>query len=186
MRHKNLGSPVKTRSKNKSSKSVWKQAAAGAVLFGLFAGVTVLFSSAQMPLPDRESELIISFKVEGAPIFADEQENNDRLDHMQRRGGQQQVEGRADVAVQVATEETVLFEDRFRPKGIFRRGYSSGIIYIPLEPGTHTLDVQFGDYIEGDIVWNQTQQKELEIKKGERVVLKFNDQQGFRWYSKDE
>lgn len=184
MRHKNSGNPVKTRSKNNLSKSVWKQAAAGAVLFGLFAGVTILFSSAQMPLPDRESELIISFKVEGAAIYADEQENNDRLDHMQRRGGQQ-VERRADVAVQVASEETVLFEDRFRPKGIFRRGYSSGIIYIPLEPGTHTLDVHFGDYVDEEIVWKHNQQKKLEVKKGERVVLKFNDQQGFRWYSRD-
>lgn len=176
---------MKTKSNNKPSQSVWKQAAAGAVLFGLFAGVTVLFSSAQMPLPDRESELIISFKVEGAAIYTDEQEDNDRLDHMQRRGGQQ-VERRSDVAVQVFSAETVLFEDRFRPKGIFRRGYSSGIIYIPLEPGTHTLNVQFGDYIEDDTVWNHTQQKQLVIEKGERVVLKFNDQQGFRWYSRDK
>lgn len=103
---------------------------------------------------------------------------------MQRRG-ERQVESRSDVVVQVSVGGDVLFEDRYRPSGIFRRGYSNGLINIPLNPGNRTLEVQFGDYIDGEIVWNYKQEKQVEIKKGERVVLMFNDQQGFRWYSNE-
>lgn len=138
-----------------------------------------------MPLPERESELIISFKAEGAPVYTNDQENDDLPKHMQRKG-EQRVERRSDVAFQVAIAEEILFEDKFRPKGIFRRGNSSGIIKIPLEPGSHTIDVKIGDSLNDELKWNHTQQQQIEIEKGERVVLKFNDQQGFRWYTKDD
>lgn len=175
---------MKKRTDNNQSQSIWKQLFAGILILGILSGITVLLSSADMPLPERESELIISFKLEGAPIYATEQDEGGRLNHMQRRG-ERQVESRSDVVVQVSVGGDVLFEDRYRPSGIFRRGYSNGLINIPLNPGNRTLEVQFGDYIDGEIVWNYKQEKQVEIKKGERVVLMFNDQQGFRWYSNE-
>ena len=175
---------MKKRTGNNQSQSIWKQLAAAVLILGLLSGITVLLSSAEMPLPDRESELIISFKLEGAPIYANEQDEGGRLDHMQRRG-EQQVESRSDVVVRVSDAGTVLFEDRYRPSGIFRRGYSNGIINIPLDPGSHTLEVQFGNHIDGEIEWKHSQQRQVEIEKGDRIVHKFNDQQGYRWYESE-
>ena len=176
---------MKKRTDNNQSQSIWKQLFAGILILGILSGITVLLSSADMPLPERKSELIISFKLEGAPIYATEQDEGGRLDHMQRRG-EQRVVSRSDVIVRVSIAETVLFEDRYRPSGIFRRGYSNGIINIPLDPGSHTLKVQFGNYIDGEIEWKHSQQRQVEIEKGDRIVLKFNDQRGFRWYGNEE
>lgn len=167
------------------SKPIWKSIAAGLLILLLISGITVLLSSAEMPLPERESELIISFKLEGAPVYAEEEDEGGRLNHMQRRG-EQLVERRSDVVVQVSVGGTVLFEEQYRPSGIFRRGYSSGIINIPMEPGSHTFDVQFGHYIDGEVEWVHSQQQQAEIEKGDRIVLTFYDQQNFRWYGHED
>jgi len=184
MRLKSSESPMNRKSEKYSVQLSWKQAVSGIVLIGIISGITVLLSSAQIPLPERESELIISFKAQGAPIYSNVKEEGELPRHMQRRG-EQRVESRADVAVQVADANEILFTDRYRPKGIFRRGYSSGIINIPLDPGVHILDVKFGDYIDNDVVWNHSQQQRIEIKRGERVVLKFDEQRGFQWYERN-
>ncbi len=160
----------------------WKTVAAGIFVGGLIAALTVWPSAAELSLPDRESQLVISFKKQGTPVYAKEEDDSQRLTHMQRQDGPR-VARRADVFVRVMADGEVVFEDQYRPKGIFRRGYSSGIVNVPLNPGSNDIEVLFGDQVEGeDIEWNYTDQRELEIEKGERVVLKFDEQYGYRWY----
>jgi ferredoxin/coenzyme F420-reducing hydrogenase delta subunit len=167
--------------KNRSS---WKMAVAGLLITAVLAGLTIWPSSAGIPLPERDSELVISFKKEGAPIYA-EQQDDDRLGSHMRRDDVQRVERRTDVAVRVSADGEVLFDDSFRPKGIFRRGYSSGIITIPLEPGTYTMEVAFGDKHDDGIDWTRTDIQELYVQQAERVVLTFEEQRGFRWHQRE-
>lgn len=114
-------------------------------------------------------------------MYAEEQGDEDRPRHMQR-GDVKQVERRSDVAIKISAGAETLLEENYSPKGIFRRGYSSGLINIPLDPGSHTVNVQIGDVTENGVEWQQSDEKTLEIKKGERIVLKFDEQDGFHWY----
>jgi ferredoxin/coenzyme F420-reducing hydrogenase delta subunit len=166
-------------------KSHWKMMAAGLVIVSVLVALTVWTSSAGLPLPERDSELVISFKKEGSPVYAESGDTEGLGAHMQR-DNIQRVERRSDVAVRITADGVIVFEDDFRPKGIFRRGYSSGIITLPLDPGTHQIEVQFGDVLEDEIDWRRTESRELEIERAERVVLLFNEQQGFRWYMRSE
>ncbi|MEX0648684.1 MAG: cytochrome b N-terminal domain-containing protein [Balneolaceae bacterium] len=165
----------------KNRKSLGRQAAAGMVIAGILAGLMILPSSAGISLPERDSRLFISFKKEGAPVYAEHQNNEDTPRHM-RRDNVQQVERRSDVAVRITAGGKIIFAEQYRPKGIFRRGYSSGLIEVSLEAGTLNMVVEFGDVVDDEITWEQSDEKELHIQKGERVVLKFNEQAGFRWY----
>jgi len=157
---------------------------AGSLIAAVIAGLTIWPSSAGVPLPERDSELVISFNSEGSPVYAEQPDGEGLGAHMQR-GDVQRVESRSDVIVRVSSGEELLFEEQFRPKGIFRRGSSSGIITIPLEPGIHNVEVWVGDVLE-EINWRYTEVHELNIERAERVVLLFNDQQGFRWYMRSE
>ncbi len=150
----------------------------------LLAGLTIWPSSLDLPLPERASELVISFKMEGAPVYA-EPETNERLGSHMQRDDIQRVERRSDVAVRVTSDGQTLFEDSFRPKGIFRRGTSSGIITIPLEPGSHNLVVELGHKLNGDTEWLRSETREIDVHRSERVVLLFNEQQGYRWYDRE-
>jgi len=162
-------------------KSKWKQAAVGVLIAGMTAGLTIWPSSVGLPLPERESELVIAFKKKGAPVYAEEQDDEELPRHMQR-GNVKQVERRSDVAVKISAGDEVLFEDEYSPKGIFRRGYSSGIINIPLDPGSHRISVRIGDVTEKGVEWKQSVEQTLEVNKGKKVVLKFDEQKGFHWY----
>ncbi|WP_372634528.1 hypothetical protein [Fodinibius sp.] len=84
--------------------------------------------------------------------------------------------------IRKAVDGETLFEENYSPKGIFRRGYSSGLINIPLDPGSHTVNVQVGNVTGNGVEWQQSDEQTLEINKGEKVVLKFDEQEGFRWY----
>lgn len=170
--------------KNRRVKSTWKMLAAGSVLFAMIAGATIWPSSAGVPLPERDSELVISFKKEGAPVYADQSGDRRLQSHMQR-DDIQRVESRSDVVVRVTADGVQVFEEQFRPRGIFRRGYSSGIITIPLDPGSHTLKVQFGNATDEGVDWLRSDQNEIDLRKGERVVLRFNEQLGYRWYTRE-
>ncbi|MBD3615073.1 MAG: cytochrome b N-terminal domain-containing protein [Gracilimonas sp.] len=180
-----FGEKKKTEKPKKLNTPFWKQTVIGIIIAGVIAGFTIWPSSYGIPLPDKESELIISFKKEGAPVFSEQQNNENLPKHMQRKNVQQ-VERRSDVAVKVTgADGKVLFEKYYEPKGIFSRGYSSGLINIPLNPGDHTLTVQFGDVLEDGIDWERSDEQELYIQKGERVVLRFSEQAGYQWYTRD-
>lgn len=77
----------------------WKQSAIGILITGNITGFTIWPSSADLPLPEGESELVISFKKKRAPVYAEKETDKDRLRHMQRGDGVKQVERRSDVAV---------------------------------------------------------------------------------------
>jgi ferredoxin/coenzyme F420-reducing hydrogenase delta subunit len=166
-------------------RSYWKTSIAGLAILSIVAVLTVWPSSAGVPLPERDSELVISFKKEGAPEYAEERDTEGLGAHMQRDDVQRVVR-RSDVAVRVIADGDTVFEDEYRPKGIFRRGYSSGIITIPLDPGVYDIEVHFGDVLEDGIDWKRSEIRELDIVRAERVVLLFNEQQGYRWYMRSE
>ena len=168
----------------KKTRSVWKTALAGLFITAVLATVMIWPSSAGIPLPERDSELVISFRTEGAPVYAEEIPDESVPRHMQR-DDVQRVERRSDVAVRVSAAGEVLFEDTYKPKGIFRRGYSSGIITIPLDPGSHLIEVKFGDLIDDEIEWKRSGKRELHLETAERVVLLYNEQQGYRWYERN-
>jgi ferredoxin/coenzyme F420-reducing hydrogenase delta subunit len=166
----------------------WQTAAVGLLIGAVITAFTVWPSSAELPLPERESELVISFKKEGLPVYAEPDESRQLQSHMQR-DDIRTVERRSDVAVRVSIGGETLYENQYRPKGIFRRGYSSGIITVPLEPGTHIAEISFGyapdDHDSGDeqqIRWNHVDTREVTIEHAQRIVLLYNEQQGFRWY----
>lgn len=172
----------------KKKRSILKMSAVGIGIGAVLAGLMIWPSSAKLPLPERDSELVISFKKEGQPVYV-EQETDESLGRHMQREDIQRVERRSDVAVRVISDGNVIYEDTYKPKGIFRRGTSSGLITIPLNPGDHSLEVQIGDVLndgnEMDIEWTRKDTQELTIDRAERVVLLFNEQQGFRWYDRE-
>lgn len=162
---------------------VWKQVSIGLIVALGLAAFTIWPSSLDVPLPNKASELVISFKKEGAPVYSTPQDNENLPKHMQRKSNKQQVAYRSSVAVKVSnTAGNILFEEQFEPKGVFSRGYSSGLIEIPLNSGSQTIKVQFGDVLEDGIDWKRSEEKALNIYEGERVVLRFSEQAGYHWY----
>jgi Pyruvate/2-oxoacid:ferredoxin oxidoreductase delta subunit/coenzyme F420-reducing hydrogenase delta subunit len=166
--------------------SVWKQTTIGVLIAAVIAAFTIWPSSSGIPLPEKSSEFIISFKKQGAPVYSNEQENEQALEHMRRKDDNKKVESRSNVALKVTNQNgEILFEQSYKPKGIFSRGYSSGLINIPLEAGKHTFTVQIGDVVEDAIDWKNTAEIEIDVQQGERVVLRFSEQAGFQWYTRD-
>jgi ferredoxin/coenzyme F420-reducing hydrogenase delta subunit len=163
----------------------WKSLTAGVVLAGIIGALTVLPSSIGLPLAEQDTLLVVSFKMQGTPILTEEREDEQLLEHM-RSQNRERVERRANVHLRTVTDGEVVFEDSYSPGGIFRRGYSKGLVKIPLEPGIHTLEIYLGDDAGEDIEWHHRDEQQIELEQGERVVLKFDEEYGFRWYTREE
>lgn len=161
---------------------------AGVTLAAVLTAATVLPSSAPLPLPERGSELVISFKKAGHPVYSEREDRGGRLAHMQRGEEQRRVLSRSDVRLRVDADGERVVESSYRPGGLFRRGYSSGIVTLPLDPGNHRIEVRFGypdpELETDDTQWIEFTEYELEIESGERIVLKYDQQYGFRWYDR--
>ncbi|MFU8860371.1 MAG: cytochrome b N-terminal domain-containing protein [Cyclonatronaceae bacterium] len=164
---------------------LWQQITAGVIMLVLLAVLTVWPSSAALTFPDPEPELVISFKMKGAPVFEDD-DGQGRLSHMQRPEGTQRVASRSDVHMRVLANGEMIFSQRYRPRGIFRRGYSSGMVHLPLKPGSHELQVSFGTGDQENVDWIHTDHVAKTIDPDGRIVLQFSETGGFRWYDRYE
>jgi len=161
-----------------------KTAISGVLVAVVIAIITVLPSSAEIPLPDHGSEFVISFKKTGTPIYA-ESDSGGRLAHMQRQEAQQRVQRRENVWIRVYSEERLLLEESYRPGGLFKRGYSIGLLNIPMNAGQYALLIQLGSVIDGRVEWTEEEEREIKLAEGERVVLKYDGNHGFRWYERE-
>ncbi len=171
----------KGRSKKRGKSSLLKSAFVGTLIIGLVGGITVWLSASGMPMPERTSQLVVSLKMQGAPVYAEEEDDSGRLRHMQRQDTQRVVR-RTDVVMRVDLNGESIFEENYRPRGIFRRGYSSGLEEIDLEPGSHDLVLQIGRVIDGEVDWVFTDQRRVDFEMGDRLVVKVDGEHGIRWY----
>lgn len=165
--------------KNRSFKLI----AAGVLLTALFTIFVVWPSSTTLPVAEQESQLIVSFKVTGKPVYIEDEQNDQRLDHMQRQDGQQRIDYRSDVALRITSDGSEIYTSSFRPHGLFKRGPSSGLLYIPVTAGAHLFKIEIGDLVEGVEQWHTADSLNVMVGSDQRVVVTFDEGSGFRWYT---
>lgn len=161
--------------------SRWKKAVTAALLFGLFSLLTLWPSSAGMPLPEPETTFVVAFEFAGRPTVVEERADDHLADHMQSPE-RERVRQRADTWVRVQSGGQTLFEETYSAGGFLSGHNGTRIIDIPIEPGEQTLTVQFGDNAGEELEWLYQDSLCVELTEGERKVLRFNEQRGFRWY----
>lgn len=162
-----------------------KKRLAAVTLIALIGGGIAWFSFARLPLPDQNTLLLVSFKMKGEAVLTEEREDSQLLDHMRSRDTQR-VERRAGIRLRIVSDGEVLHEGSYQPSGLFRRGYSNALVEVPLEPGSHTLEVFLGDDLDGLYKWREKDTQTLEFETGTRAVLRYDELHGFRWYHDEQ
>lgn len=161
--------------------ALWKQFTIGLMLIVGISALTTWLSIAPIPMPERDTEILIHFKMKGSPIQTHEDERLDLPAHMQRQDTEV-VDRRSDVRLQVVKNNVVIYDEQYRPSGIRRRGYSNAIISVPVSAGSNEIQLRLGDAVSESPGWRFSDSRILEIPQGKRAVVRFDENHGFRWY----
>lgn len=155
----------------------------GAALVLMTGFLTYFFSQAPYEVPLlNQSELVVSFTLPGRPVDntpTDQSGQQNLLPHM-RRSDVPAARERSKVRLRLVMDGKTVLEKRYKPKGFFNDGTSSAVEYLPVEPGTHTVEVYLGDTTDGE--WLYTDQKTVDFKVHHRTVVRFSRSDLFKWY----
>ena len=157
--------------------SLPRQLVVAAVLVVLLGGATVLFSRFVYVAPERApSTLIVAFKHAGLEKTVGGEVDSE-LGHL--KGMKERAE-LLPVRLRVAVDGQVVFEDSFDPRGIRSNSASVGIVELPMQPGTHRVQIWLGESA-GDNDWTYVLDEQVEFEQSKRRVVQFDKSHGFRW-----
>lgn len=158
----------------------------GTALILILSSLTYFFSKAPYAVPvQNESELVVSFTLSGRPLeknTANSSSQENLLPHMRNPDGVA-ARRRSDVRLRIDIDGEKILEGAYEPMGVYQDGTSGAVEYIPLQEGTHTVQVYLGDTAGEE--WRYTDHKELTFQQHHRRVVKFNRSSGFKWYPKE-
>lgn len=159
--------------------------AGGAVLAALLGGFAWLGSDLPYSAPPSpEAELVVSFKLLGRLQGGMRRLSTEELEalpvHMRPKDGRVPTDRRhADVRLRVRVDGRLLREERYAPGGLWGDKNSVALETIPLASGRHRVEVELSDDPAAN-EWPYRYEAELEFPRGERRVVLFDREHGFR------
>ncbi|MFW6066769.1 MAG: hydrogenase iron-sulfur subunit [Myxococcota bacterium] len=159
------------------------QVAAGLMAALVVAAATAVASDAPYAAPaTRGPELVVSFKHPGVTgercREVTEEEKAKMPVHMRRDRVCER--GRANVRLRVRVDDRTVLERTYEPRGLFGDGNSIAIEHLPVEPGTHDVEVAIGETSDPD-EWTYRARRSLTFDDRRRRVVLFDRAAGFAW-----
>lgn len=156
---------------------VLRRVVAAVLLVLLLGGSTVLFSRFVYVAPERApSMLVVSFKLAGEEKATTEEVSTE-LGHL--KGMKERAE-LVPVRLRVSVDGKVVHEERYDPRGIRRNSASVAAVELPMQPGSHRVQVWIGAGAD-ESQWTYQLDEKVSFEASRRRVIQFDKSHGFRW-----